>query len=78
MAESSAPPRAVGHWLLAAMFALAGLWAARQAWRFWEAGGVSGRVVLLALALLGFVSLVVREVRAARRGAGGRAGRAPA
>ncbi len=73
MATSSARTRLLGHGFLAVMFTLGALWAALRAWGIIESGAVGWRLAIPALALLGFVSLALREARAislARRNAG--------
>ena len=67
MAGHSARDRAVGQWVLAAMFALAGIAAAWRAWRLVTAEGPGVRSTVWILAALGFASLTWRSARAARR-----------
>jgi hypothetical protein len=65
MAEPTSRDRAVGQWVLAVMFALAAIAAAIWSWRLIRAEGVTLRSVIWLLALLGFLSLMWRNARAA-------------
>ena len=65
MAEPTSRDRAVGQWVLAAMFALAAIAAAVWSWRLVRAEGFTVRSVIWLLALLGFISLTWRTARAA-------------
>jgi hypothetical protein len=66
MAEFTPRDRAVGQWVLAAMFALASVGAALWSWRLIRAEGFTLRSAIWLLAFLGFVSLTWRSVRAAQ------------
>jgi hypothetical protein len=66
MAEFTPRDRAVGQWVLAAMFALASLGAALWSWRLIRGEGFTLRSAIWLLAFLGFVSLTWRSVRAAQ------------
>lgn len=66
MPEFTSRDRAVGQWVLAAMFALAAVAAATWSWRLIRAEGLTLRSAIWALAFLGFVSLTWRSVRAAQ------------
>ncbi len=63
-ATSAARLRLLGHGLLGLMFALGGLWAVRRAWGLIESGATGPRLIITSLALLGFLSLALHEVRA--------------
>ena len=72
MTKSSTRAALVGHTVLAAMFALAGFWALRRGWALLESGEGGWQLAIPILAVLGSISLVLRELRAllaARRGA---------
>jgi len=62
--QSSRP--AVVHLALAILFALAAVWAGINGWRAAQTSGASLRTIVLGLALVGFVSLTLRELRALR------------
>lgn len=66
MAELTSRDRAVGQWVLAAMFAIATVAAAVWSWRLVRDEGFTLRSAIWLLALLGFVSLTWRSVRAAQ------------
>ena len=66
MPELTPRDRAVGQWVLAAMFAIATLAAGIWSWRLIRAEGFTLRSTIWLLALLGFVSLTWRSVRAAQ------------
>ena len=74
MPEFTSRDRAVGQWVLAAMFALAAVAAAIWSWRLIRADGLTLRSAIWALAFLGFVSLTWRSVRAAQIAGGERNG----
>lgn len=67
MADFTTRDRSVGQWVLAAMFALAGLAAGVRCWRLLMADGFDLRSAIWLLAFLGFVSMAWRTARAARR-----------
>lgn len=71
MAESTARDRAVGQWVLAAIFAVAAIAAALWSWRLIRAEGLTVRSAVWLLALLGFISLAWRSARAASAAARG-------
>ncbi len=62
--QSSRP--ALVHLAMAILFALAAVWAAIGGWRAAHTSGGSLRTIVLGLALIGFVSLTLRELRALR------------
>ena len=66
MAEFTSRDRAVGQWVLAAMFAIATLAAGIWSWRLLRVEGFTLRSAIWLLAFLGFVSLTWRSVRAAQ------------
>ena len=66
MPELASRDRAVGQWVLAAMFAIATVAAAVWSWRLVRAEGFTLRSAIWLLALLGFVSLTWRSVRSAQ------------
>ena len=77
MASHSARDRAVGQWVLAALFALAGLAAAWRAWHLFAATGLDARSTVWVLAAVGFISMTWRAARAAQRAGAGEAGAGP-
>jgi hypothetical protein len=77
VAGHSSRDGAVGQWVLAALFALAGLAAAWRAWRLFAAAGPGARTAVWVLAAVGFISLTWRTARAAQRAGGGGAGAGP-
>lgn len=66
MAEFTSRDRAVGQWVLAAMFAIATVAAAIWSWTLIRAEGLTLRSAIWVLAFLGFVSLTWRSARAAQ------------
>lgn len=66
MPEFTSRDRAVGQWVLAAMFAIAAVASGIWSWRLIRAEGFSLRSAIWVLAFLGFVSLTWRSVRAAQ------------
>ena len=67
MAEFTARDRAVGQWVLAALFALGAIGAAIRSWRLIDTEGLNVRSAIWVLAFVGFVLLTVRYARGARR-----------
>ena len=65
MVEPTNRDRAVGHWVLAVLFAIAAIAAAVWSWRLMRAEGFTVHSVIWLLALIGFISLTWRSARAA-------------
>lgn len=59
--------RVVGHLVLLGLFLLAAAWAADRLWSAWQAGVALRQSIVPGLALLGFVSLGLHELRTVRR-----------
>lgn len=66
MARFTARDRAIGNWILAATFTLAAVATAVQAWALLRGDGLNVRSSIWLLAVIGFISLIARTVRAAR------------
>lgn len=71
MAEFTSRDRAVGQWVLAALFTLAAIGAALWSWRLIRAEGLELRSAIWVLAFVGFASLAWRSARAASLAARG-------
>ena len=59
--------RAAAHWTLAALFALFGIWALGELWTTLGTSAGWRSMLVPFLATVGAVSLMLREVQAARR-----------
>jgi hypothetical protein len=67
MRPFTARERTLGNWLLAILFAVAGVATAPRTWELVRTEGLTLRSAIWLLAMLGIVSLVWRTVRAATR-----------
>lgn len=67
MAEATPRDRAVGQWVLAALFAVGAVGAAVWSYRLIRAEGLTVRSTIWVLAVLGFISLAWRSARGASR-----------
>ena len=69
MIRLSTRARATAHWILAASFALFGAWALGEWWSLLGTTSAGWRSLLVPfLAILGAISLTLREIEAARQG----------